>query len=79
MTEDHLLGWLCMARLQWCAETTCHMPSGVVDELVERGWISPPGDQDWEGDGDCGMTEAGWAASDLAAPEWGIDPIGSNC
>lgn len=71
MREEYLLGWLCIMRLNWGCNNRFNLPTIVKAGMEERGWIecSPRGAR---------LTDAGVAASDLVAPEWGIDPIPSE-
>ncbi len=72
-----LLGWLVMARyvLRDIPEDgDLHVPKEVGDAWIACGW------QGLDADGDMVITPAGLAASDLAAPEWGVNPVWlENC
>lgn len=69
--EERLKGWLCFMRLN--AKTGGRVPDKVRQLLTEKGWIvckpSPGGHKVW-------ITERGETVTDLAGPEWGVDPLG---
>lgn len=73
--EQHLIGWLVITRYQLENDTIAKLPNAVLVELVKRGWLECDPEPDWEGLRSSGLTAAGASVSDLAAPEWGIDPI----
>ena len=73
ISEDHLIGWLCMTRFNFSAEHTISAPDGVDAELVRRGWMTIAAEPDWDGDRFADLTDKGRAVSDLWAAEWGID------
>lgn len=79
-SEDRLLGWLCIARLHWESGMMFNMPDGVRDRLADRGWLAvrppPPGSPAPPGASCVTLEDSGKTATDLAAPEWGIDPVG---
>lgn len=76
MSEDHLIGWLCMWRLQHGSanDGRIDMPGAVTDALVARGWVAMGGDPEWDGQ-PCSITEAGITITELHGPEWGINTI----
>lgn len=74
--DSHLVGWLCILRLNLDEEGAgeFYIPSAVKEGLEAKGWVTL-GESDWRGSQPLTVTDAGTAVSDLAAPEWGIDPI----
>ena len=77
--DDILLTWLTAFRLDCGADATeeFYMPSAVQNELIERGWLErrqfvSPDTFSYH------VTDAGCTASDLFAPESGVDSIGAT-
>lgn len=90
MTDDRLIGWLCIMRHNLSngglgslnEDGLCHgkfcIPPDVRNALVARGWMDAYLDEPVPGQSQTGsvtITRAGHLVSDLAAPDWGIDPI----
>jgi hypothetical protein len=74
IADDVLLAGLVTLRLN---DFTCVMPRGVRDGLIERGWIEVYGCVDIDEhnqEASCRITDAGQTASDLFAPEIGVNP-----
>lgn len=76
MTEDHLIGWLCIMRhnLSNQGEGAFYIPGEVKRAMERRAWVEV-GEPDEDGRRSLHVTEAGTLVSDLAAPEWGINPV----
>ena len=74
--QDKLVGWLCIMRhnLDDTGAGEFFIPSEIREQLSEAGWVEV-GDADDEGRRDLQVTDSGTLVSDLAAPEWGIDPV----
>lgn len=74
--ETALVAWLCIMRhnLSNSGEGLFFVPNAVRDGLCARGWctVSEPDD---DGNRQIHVTDKGCIVSDLAAPEWMIDPI----
>ncbi len=71
--EEKLLGWLCIVRLNLGHDKEpFNIPRPVRLALRQRGWIECTD----EHQSPAHVTELGRRVTDLAAPEWGIDPIG---
>ena len=77
MTKDEmLLGWLCIFRMNRGNKGgPFNMPRPIRKAILERGWIELKPDQKLSDVAEIVVTDSGMTASDLAAPEWGIDPI----
>ena len=67
--RDKLTGWLCIMRCQ--DPGVFFMPDHVTDALVELGWM----ERDEDDENAYQITDDGVTATDLAAYEWGIDPM----
>lgn len=76
LSEDKLVAWLCIIRLNFRERRQMVVPVHVQQQLCERGWMVVSEEPDWEGNHESHVTEEGTTASDLVAPEWGIDPVG---
>ena len=81
--EEVLVAWLVMFRHQAWNGVQCVVPAMVSAELVGRGWIELTHPEivsglDDEIPYDVHVTDLGCVVSDLTAPEFGIDPIGSE-
>jgi hypothetical protein len=76
LTEEHLIGWLCIMRhnLDENGSGAFCIPRCVKQALVDRGWVTTTAAED--GTQWLHVLDPGTLVSDLAAPEWGIDPIG---
>ena len=77
MDANNLIGWLCIMRHNLSEEddtTPFLVPECVRTALEERGWI---GVMEVDENGTIGIcvSDAGLTVSDLAAPEWGINPV----
>lgn len=72
ISEDRLIGWLVIARYHFWNDSTQCIPQPVREALLDRGWVEWDSDEDGEG---VSVTDRGRAVSDLAMPEWGVDPI----
>ncbi len=78
VADDKLLGWLVFLRLNIDEDRPLCVPTAVRLALTAKGWIAIGEETDEARR--LHVTEAGCAASDLAAPEWGIDPLfGTRC
>lgn len=75
ISEEKLIGWLCIMRhnLDGDGEDDFYIPREVRHALVAKGWATVEIEAD--GRGAIRITDAGTTVSDLAAPEWGIDPV----
>ena len=73
LSRAKLVGWLCILRLN--IDRPFYIPPAVQAQLVELGWCEVCEPLDDDGRRDIHVTEAGALASDLAAPEWGVDPV----
>jgi len=74
LTDQVLTGWLVFIRHNLGhEEVPIFIPSQVRVELLDHGWVrvEPLSENTY----DLHVTDAGTLVSDLAAPEWGIDPI----
>lgn len=72
MTDDHLIGWLCIMRLNWGADNRFNMPTEVRESLEKKGWI------ECHPAHGARLTDAGAAITDLHAGEWGIDAVNTE-
>lgn len=75
ITEDRLIGWLCIARHQWSNGAECILPAGVLHTLVERGWLRHCDGSDGCTNWNAHMTDQGYAITDLDAADWGINSL----
>lgn len=77
ITEDRLIGWLCILRNQFDKNIRASLmiPDVVSAELAKRGWLELQTEEDWEGLHDALFTDEGKRVSDLNAAEWGIDAL----
>lgn len=77
ITEDKLIGWLCILRNQFDGDTTetLMVPDAISAELARRGWITMESVLNWQGTHDTLFTDEGRRVSDLNAAEWGIDAL----
>ncbi len=77
ISEDRLIGWLCILRHQFNGQhtETLSMPATVSAELHKRGWIEMENGLNWQGTHDTLFTDEGRRVSDLNAAEWGIDAL----
>lgn len=75
VSEDKLVGWLVAMLWHYQQAGGAHLPTAVLDQLVERGWVENPDEPQWDGKCPCGITPAGYALYDLHAPDYGIDTI----
>ncbi|MGK2955540.1 MAG: hypothetical protein ACSLFI_07730 [Solirubrobacterales bacterium] len=71
MTEERLIGWLCIMAHQFRFGFTFDPGPEVDAELQRRGWIRCD-EADWEGNQPTEITEAGRLVVDLNSPEWGL-------
>lgn len=76
VADEKLIGWLCIMRHNLDEEGVAvfQIPRAVKEALIEAGWVEV-GEKDWDGSQSLHVTSAGCAVTDLAAPEWGIDPV----
>ncbi|MHC5022026.1 MAG: hypothetical protein ACYTGX_18355 [Planctomycetota bacterium] len=72
ISDERLIGWLCIMRLNWDGGVQFQMPHEVRAELTRRGWISSAEEPDWDGAYESSLTNDGVALCDLNAAEWGI-------
>lgn len=75
LPEDKLIGWICMIRLALSNGQCPFVPTLVQEALCKRGWLEVNPEVDWDDRHEATVTDEGALISDLAAPEWGIDPI----
>lgn len=75
VSENNLIGWLCMIRHAMSNDEACFVPTSVLRQLAERGWLETDPERDWDGKHHAHVTDAGCAVSDLNGPEWGIEPV----
>jgi hypothetical protein len=73
--DEMLLGWLLAFRMNQDGIGVFKMPCGIPQELLERGWIEVYHEDVNAESKRLRCTPQGLATSDLAAPEYGIDPI----
>jgi hypothetical protein len=73
--EEMLIGWLLAFRMNQGQPGTFYFPLGIPNELIERGWLEIHSEDTLDGAKRLRCTVDGLASSDLAAPEYGIDPI----
>jgi hypothetical protein len=73
--DEKLLGWLVFLKHQWTNGYTCALPNVVIDEFTRRGWLDADAKAQWSGDYHSSLTDLGNMRADLAAPDWGINPI----
>lgn len=67
--REVLLGWLVIVRYKLADMDEFVVPKEVGDGWIDLGW------QQVDEHGIYVITETGATASDLVAPEWGVDPI----
>lgn len=73
MNEQALIGWLCIARMQFRNEHPFHMPDVIQQALTARGWLTEPSEVGWDGFCSINFTPAGEAVCDMNDPEWAIE------
>lgn len=77
LPDGKLLGWLVVTRYNIDVEGNENMilPPPVVDGLKRLGWIEDSEDSEpWRPRAGCvSITDAGKAATDLVAEEWGLE------
>jgi hypothetical protein len=79
VTRDEMLtGWLVFIRMQFGEDRVPMVPTPITRELVARGWLIDRGvAESWNEDEevhDGTVSSAGLALTDLAGPEWGVEP-----
>lgn len=74
--ETVLIAWLCIMRhnLDDSGGDVFFIPTEIRDGLIERGWCEAT-KPDADGNRQVHITDLGCRESDLAAPEWGINPV----
>jgi len=75
ITEERLIGWLCMIDNQWSHDIPCFIPSEIGHALCAKGWIDVDAEPDWDGQRASRMLPAGAAIVDLNGAEWGMNMI----
>jgi len=75
ISEEHLIGWLCMTRFNWASGHTIDAPAEVDAEMVRLGWMTIEPEADWDGNHFANLTDKGRAVCDLYAAEWGIESL----
>jgi hypothetical protein len=76
VTEEHLIAWLCIARVQWAAdrERTFNLPWVARDAMMERGWLEwVEREPNWRGSQILDITDRGELIADMNDAELGIE------